>query len=572
MLDVVIRGGRVVDGTNAPARPADVGILGDRIVAIGTVEADAARTIDATGQVVAPGFIDVHTHYDAQVFWDGALTPSPLHGVTSAIGGNCGFSIAPLTGDPADAQYLMRMLSRVEGMPLESLEKGVPWNWRSTGEYFESVDGLLGINAGFMVGHSAVRRVVMGPAAVERESTPEELDAMRDVVRASMEAGAIGFSTSWSRAHNDLDGHMVPSRYAAREELIELARVAGEYEGTSLEINPKSGSLEPWTLELMSEMSAAARRPINWNLLVVSAHNVEETQQQLEAGDYAARHGARIIALTVPTGGGGLRLSLRSGVMFDSMPAWDEVMLLPLDQKIAAFRDADVRRRLFEASQRPDNPNPYLAKWARLTVLDAYSPENEQYVGRTIGEIADAEGREPWDVVCAIALADDLNTGFVLYGRPDTKEDWQARADVWRDRRALVGGSDAGAHLDMMSTAGYTTRMLSAARECDLMGIEEAVHLITQVPAELYGLRERGVLREGWKSDVVVFDPETVGTLPVEMRYDLPGDAGRLVAGATGVAHVLVNGEPIVSDGVLTDARSGAVLRSQLDSTTPSLV
>jgi N-acyl-D-aspartate/D-glutamate deacylase len=571
VLDLVIRGGTFVDGTGAPARPADVGIVGDQVVEIGTVETDAVTTIDATGKIVAPGFVDVHTHYDAQVFWDGALTPSPLHGVTTVFAGNCGFSVAPLTADPSDGEYLVRMLARVEGMPIEALHSGVAWDWTSSADYFAQVEPRLGVNAGFMVGHSAIRRAVMGADATRRESTPEELAKMQALLREGIEAGGMGFTTSWSRAHNDAEGQMVPSRYATREELVELARIAGEYEGTSLEINPKLGELEPWTVELMTAMSVAAQRPINWNLLVVTARTAAHAGRQLEADDVAAAAGGRIVALTSPVGDGQLRVSFHSGVLFDSMPGWDEVMQLPHDQKVAVFRDADARRRLDEAAQGPDNALRHLAHWRRWTILDVRTPENQQYVGRTIGEIAEAEGGDPWEVLCEIALRDDLYTGLVQLGRPSTAEDWQARTAVWRDRRALVGGSDAGAHLDMMSTAGYTTHMLAAVRNFGLMDVAEAVHLLTQVPAVFYGLRDRGVLREGWKADVVVFDAATVAPAAEVMRYDLPAGAGRLVSDAIGVEHVVVNGTPLVRDGALTDARPGALLRSGQDTMSPRL-
>ena len=207
-------------------------------------------TIDATGKVVAPGFVDVHTHFDAQVFWDGALTPSPLHGVTTAFAGNCGFTIAPLSDDPADGEYLMRMLARVEGMPLESLRDGVPWNWTSTAEYFDAIEGSLGINAGFMVGHSAIRRVVMGDdATAARGDARGARRRCAALLRAGLDAGGLGFSSSWARTHNDADGHMVPSRYASHDELVELARVAGEFEGTSLEFIPKVGPFEQWAVD-----------------------------------------------------------------------------------------------------------------------------------------------------------------------------------------------------------------------------------------------------------------------------------------------------------------------------------
>src|SRR6185312_2824182 len=247
MLDLLLTGGTVVDGTGSPRRRADVGVKDGRIVAIGTITDEAAQTVDATGKVITPGFIDVHTHFDAQVFWDSALTPSPLHGVTTVIGGNCGFTIAPLSADPSDGEYLMRMLARVEGMPLESLRDGVPWSWTSTGEYLDAVEkSSLGVNAGFMVGHSAIRRVVMGIESTERESTPDELAAMRRLLHEGLDAGGFGFSSSWARTHNDADRRMVPSRYASRDEILALCAVTGEHEGTQLEFIPMVGPFDEW--------------------------------------------------------------------------------------------------------------------------------------------------------------------------------------------------------------------------------------------------------------------------------------------------------------------------------------
>jgi N-acyl-D-aspartate/D-glutamate deacylase len=405
----------------------------------------------------------------------------------------------------------------------------------------------------------------MGADATRREAGPDEVEAMQTLLRQGLDAGAFGFSSSWSRAHNDAEGNMVPSRYALEAELVALSGVLSDYDGTSVEINPQSGAIEPWTFELMTAMSVAARATVNWNLLVVNAAGMEQVEQQLAADDYATARGGRIVALTLPVGSGRLRLSFRSGAILDAMPGWEEVMLLPYDDKLAAMRDPDVRRRLGEGAQQPDNRMLQLADWSTFTVTDVVAPENEQYRGRTIGEIAKAEGGDSWETMCRIVLADELNTGLVKISPPDGQENWTARTQVWRDHRALIGGSDAGAHLDMMSTAGYTTSLLAATRDFDLMGVEEAVHLITQAPAEFYGLRERGVLREGWKADVVVFDPATVGSEQVQMRYDLPGDAGRLVAGAVGIEHVLVNGAAIVDHGALTAARTGALLRAGSD-------
>jgi N-acyl-D-aspartate/D-glutamate deacylase len=571
MYDILIRGGDLIDGTGSAPRRADVGIQGDRIVAIGDLDEGAVETIDATGKVVAPGFVDVHTHYDAQVFWDGALTPSPLHGVTTALAGNCGFTIAPLSDDAADGDYLMRMLARVEGMPLESLREGVPWNWKSTADYFDEIEGRLGINAGFMVGHSAIRRVVMGEESTAREAKPEEFEAMQALLRAGLDAGAIGFSSSWARTHNDADGHMVPSRFASRDELVGLCGTVSEFAGTSLEFIPMVGPFEPWAVELMAAMSAAAQRPLNWNVLGVSAATLEAAEVKLEAGDYARAHGGRVVALTVPMSFP-VYLSFRSGFVLDAMPGWEDVMGLPLDEKLRFFDDKDALAELNERAQSDKNPLRMLANWANLRIHDVVAPENMDYRGRMVGEIAEAEGRSAWDVLTSIARADELNTSFGSVPAPETDDDWKARIQVWRDRRALIGASDAGAHLDLLASFNYATEVLGkAVRQRKLLPMEEAINLLTDTPAQLYGLKERGRIADGWKADVVVLDPETIGSHDVRMRMDLPGGAGRLYAEADGIEQVLVNGTGIVRDSKLTDARTGTLLRSGRDTETASL-
>jgi N-acyl-D-aspartate/D-glutamate deacylase len=448
----------------------------------------------------------------------------------------------------------------------------VPWNWVSTADYFDRIESnKVGINLGFMIGHSAIRRIAMGPESTQRESTPDELERMKALLRAGLEAGGLGFSTSYARTHNDADGNMVPSRHATIAELIDLARVTGEYEGTGLEIIPQVGPFDQWAIDLMVDMSVAAKRPINWNVMVVTQANIDECRSKLAAGDIARERGGKVVALTMPISFGA-RLSFNSGFVLDAMPGWESAMHASRDEKLALLSDKGARDALDAKAQSPDNPLRMLADWSTKIIFDVVAPENEQYRGQMVGAIAQAEGRDPWDVLCDIAVADELMTSFGTPTPVETVEDWTARLEVWRDPRAVIGASDAGAHFDLLASFNYATGLLErAVRRHQMCSFEEAIHLMTQVQAELYGLKERGVLREGWHADVIVIDPETVGTDEIAMRFDLPGDEGRLYADATGIDHVLVNGVPIVADGELTSGRGGTLLRSGRDTETPAL-
>ncbi len=574
MLDLKIIGGTIVDGSGAAAVRGDVGVRGGRIVAVGTVDESASRTIDATDLVVAPGFIDIHTHYDAQAFWDTTLSPSPLHGVTTVMGGNCGFTIAPLTAVDGgvvrddDADYLMRMLARVEGMPLESLQQGVPWDWRSSADYFDRLDGTLMPNAGFMVGHSALRRVVMHDAATEREATPEEVAQMQGLLRQGLAAGGMGFTSTWSPSHNDHLGHPVPSRCANRAELLALCSVVREFPGTQLEFIPAVGEFADDTFRLMGAMSAAADRPLNWNLLQVYAQNWDYVQHQLAGFGIAAAEGGRVLALTLPDTFR-LRLNFISGFILDILHGWDALMALPAEEKLRQLQDPVTRAEWNRLAQSTEGATRAIANWAGYWVLETFSPEWKPYQGRIIGDIARELGRDPWDVLVDIVLADELRTVIANQDRGQDDATWARRVEVWRDHRAVVGASDAGAHLDMIDSFSYSTTLLArAVRERGLLPLEEAVHYLTGAPANLYGLHERGRIGEGMCADLQVFDPATVGPGPVAMRFDLPGGAGRVYGEAEGVHHVIVNGVPCVEHGELLPARPGTLLRSGVDTHT----
>ncbi|NQZ98378.1 MAG: amidohydrolase family protein [Myxococcales bacterium] len=563
MLDIKITGGTIIDGTGAEPRRADVGIRDGRLVAIGEVDEDARETIDATGEIVCPGFIDVHTHYDAQVFWDGTLSPSSNHGVTTVFAGNCGFSIAPLS--PEAGSYLMRMLARVEGMPLESLQEGVPWDWKSFGEYLAKLDGNLSINAGFMVGHSAIRRVVMGERAVGHEASADELEQMKQLLSDSLAEGGIGFSSTISVTHNDAEGEPVPSRHASREELVELARVCSNHEGTALEFLPGVPPFNDDQKRLMADLSLAANRPLNWNVLIANGQDAALNENQLDASDFARSQGAEVLALTVPQSLT-VRLNFVTGFVLDALNGWDEFFKHSIEERKAILADPVSRKELAEKALRGEGVMANLARWERMTIHEAFTPATKQYEGRTVGEIAAEQGAEPFDALVEILLADDLRTSLMPASFGEDEESWQLRGRLWKDDRTIIGASDAGAHLDMIDTFAQTTQVLGrGVREFGLLSLEEAIHQLTQVPAELYGMRERGVLREGWIADVTVFDAETVGTGPTYTRADLPAGASRLYADANGIQHVFVNGVQVIRDGKHTEARPGTVLHSGRD-------
>ena len=572
MLDTKITGGVLVDGTGAPRRHAEVGIRDGRVVAVGDVDEPARKVIDADGRAVTPGFIDVHTHLDAQAFWDPDLSPSPLHGVTTAVAGNCGFTIAPLSAE--SAAYLMPMLARVEGMPLESLRAGVPWSWKTTGEYLDLLDGTLAANVGFMVGHSAIRRLVMGEAANERTCTPDELEAMKRLLRDGIEAGGLGFSTTTSDTHNDAESRPVPSRFADDHELVEMARVCGEYEGTSLELLPRGATtgreFPAEVAELMIGMSEAARRPLNWNIISPTASGLEACLAKLAVGDEAQKRGAKVVGLTMPVDMKA-RFSLRAGFVLDLFEGWGELLSKPVAERIRMLSEPVERKRLQVLAEGTSHMR-HLAAWTNLVLVETFTPGTAPYQGRLVGDVAAEKGCDPFDALIDIAIADELRTTFARSTPPPTEADWDARARIWKDPRALIGASDAGAHLDMIAAFRYSTGMLEdAVRLRQLLTLEEAVHMLTGAAARMYGMVGRGVVTEGAHADVLVIDTETMGSGPVGTRFDLPGGAPRLYADAVGIDHVIVEGVEVAKDGRYTGRRPGRILRSGKDTRTPTM-
>ena len=569
MFDLIVSGGTVIDGTGAAAVVADIGVRDGRIVAIGTITDSAAEVFDATGLVVAPGIVDPHTHYDAQLLWDPTASPSSNHGVTTVIGGNCGFTLAPLI--PGDADYLRKMMAKVEGMPLAALEHGTDWSWETFADYLGRLEGNISVNAGFLVGHCAIRRYVMGGEAVGSAADPAQVEAMRAELAAAIRAGALGFSFTNSTSHSDGEGEPVASRWATPDELIALCEETGMHEGTTLEgIVP--GCLDQFAddeIELLARMSAAANRPMNWNVLSVDSRVPERVPRQVLASDRASELGGRVVALTMPVQVP-MNMSFATFCGLWLIPGWQQVLGVPVAERVARLNDADTRVRLLELSQSPAaGVFRRLADWSEYVIGDTYSAVNEGLKGRIVKDIAAERGCSNFGTLLDIVCADDCRT--VLWPTPqdDDDESWRMRAELWNDPRAMIGGSDAGAHLDRMCGAPYPTRFLAdCIRGRQLISVERAVQLMTSAPAELFGLRDRGVLREGALADIFIFDPATVDSDQAALVVDLPGDSARLTAGSQGVARVFVNGVSIIENGQPTGATPGTVLHSGRDTQT----
>ena len=574
MLDHLIRGATVVDGTGAPARTADVGIRDGRIAVIaepGSTTESTRSSEDAAGLVLTPGFVDPHTHYDAQLFWDPFATPSMNHGVTTVAGGNCGFTLAPLR--PEDADYTRRMMSRVEGMSLAALEDGVDWTWRSFGEYLDALEGRIAVNAGFMVGHCALRRHVMGPDAVGGQPSPAQLEEMLRLFHASMEAGGWGLSTTQSSTHSDGDGKPVASRHAGPAELLALSKAVGEHEGTQIEAIV-AGCLDQFSddeIDLFVNMSATAGRPLNWNVLTIDASVPQRVPRQLLASERARKAGGRIVALTMPILTP-MNMSLGTFCALNLIPGWGEILSLPVPERIARLRDPAVRAEML---RRADSPEAgvfrRLADFGRYVIGDTYTEANAGVSGRVVRDIAAERGQESFQTLVEICANDDLRT--VLWPMPtdNDPDSWELRRRTWEHEDVMLGGSDAGAHLDRMCGAPYTTRFLGdCLRRRKLLPLERAVRMLTDDPARLFGLRGRGRIAQGYHADLVLFDPERIDAGVATLVHDLPGDSPRLDSRAQGVRSVRVNGVETIRDDEITGAIPGSVLRSGRDTRTVS--
>jgi len=559
MADLVIRGALLCDGSGREAAPGDLAVTGDRIAAVGRVAERGARELDGAGLALAPGFIDVHTHYDCQLFWDPQASPSPWHGVTTVVMGNCGFTIAPCR--EADRETLMQLLLFVEGMPIETLRAGIAWAWEDFGGYLGALEGRgVGPNVAAFIGHSAVRYRVMGRAAVERAATPEECAAMAALVREGMAAGAIGWSTSLSPTHFFGDGTPAPSRLADEAELLALARALADLERGVIEIAPRTTIGPPADKaeeqRSFAGLARASGKVVSWAPLLDNPFAPGSAQQIIaEAAELQAR-GVQVVPQV-----GCRPLEVRfdftePAFYLEQNPFWRPIMAKSRDERRRLFADAEFRAELC----RQTGFVAALAQgWDRLVLRLAASEGVRRRQDRSVAEIAAAEGRAPLDVFCDLVLEDDLATqwGVVLMNY-----DERAVAELIRHPAGLLALSDAGAHVDTLCDQGFTTYLLGHwVRDLGALPLEQAVRLVTAVPAERYGLHGRGRLAPGYAADLVLFDPARVAMRPTEMVYDLPRGQRRLLQRAEGIVDVLVNGTPVVADGAPTGRRPGRVLR-----------
>ena len=554
-FDFAIRGATIYEGSGMPAFIGDLAIEGGRLVEVGGRVGQARREFKAEGLAVAPGFIDSHTHMDAQVLWDPMVTSSSYHGVTSVVAGNCGLSLAPCKA--RDRDTLLHTFVRVEGMEMSLLRAAVEWQWTDVPGYLEALDrSQPALNVGVLVGHCALRQFVMGEDSVERPATGDEIDTMRSALGRAMRSGALGFSTNQNPRHIRDDGKPLPSRLAEFAEIEALGAVLGELNRGVVQMSSAPGGAD--RVERLANFSLLTGRPVIWNAILHSWADPENWRAMLAATENAFRRGARAWANT-NTRAFNNRFTLKDAQEFDEFPTWRALMLGPLEEREKAFRDPEVRGRLkWEAVDDPKR-GTFHKRWDLVYIVKPVLAKNQELKGQSVAQLAQRQGKEVLDAFLDLALEEDLETGFRT---PLTNGDPDAVGQIVASPYTVLGQSDAGAHLAIDAGFGYCTGLLANfVRERGALTLEAAIRKLTGMQAQIFGITDRGLLRSGMAADVVVFDPATVRPEEPELVHDLPGGAARLVQQASGIHLVLVNGEPILEGGKLTGARPGQVLR-----------
>ena len=546
-MDLLLRHASLIDGTGRPARAADVAVEDDRIARVapaGELSPEpGTQVVDLDGLVLAPGFIDVHTHYDAQILWDPDLTPSSWHGVTSVVMGNCGFGVAPTRPEHRDT--IVRTLENVEGMSMDALNSGIDWCFETFPEYLEALDARAKrLNVGAFVGHTPLRLFVLG--GDERPATADEVEAMRGIVREAIEAGALGFSTSRQPAHQGAFGRPVPSRFAETDEVDALASVLGELGRGIVQVSIGPGMF----VDQFSAMAVRHGVPVTWTALVARADKPGAALRTVERGAALPGEVYPQIACRPIV----MQISMTDPVPLAEIDVWKEVLARPRGERAALYADDAWRDRA-----RGETVDAWHHRWPKTSVEETGT--HHEVVGVPLDRLAVERGTTPFDVMLDLALSDGMATRFRIV--LDNDGDGEI-ADLLADERTLLGLSDAGAHASQLCDACYSTHLLGHwVREREAITLEEAVWRLTGHPHQAFRIAERGLVQQGFHADLVAFDPEAVGCTPVERVADQPGGADRLVVRSTGVEHTWVNGVATrVAGEDVPGAAPGRLLRS----------
>jgi N-acyl-D-aspartate/D-glutamate deacylase len=554
--DLVIRSGTVVDGTGAPRTYADIAVTDGRIVEVGKVDGPTKKTIDASDLIVAPGFVDPHTHYDAQICWDDVTSPSCWHGVTTVVMGNCGVGLAPCR--PEAREVAAWDLVNVEAIPFEVLKAGVTWDWESFPEYMDAAARRgSGLNLGFLAALTPFRHYVLGEESMERAATPEETATIAGLLREAMEAGAFGFTTTNAGQHIGYQGRPLACRLASDDELRAYGNILRELGRGAIELalTNEVSKVDASERELLDLLLSASGRPVTWLALLNRDDNPNAVQETLvEVADLIERGSVPQCTCRPFI----IQIDLRTPFVFANMECWNPVFNRTVEEQMAVYRDPEFRAAFKEALRRP---LIFSARWQLATVLEASDPALAHYVGRTVADIAAERHADPVDTFLDLAIEDELRMQFnyELFNADESRI-----PELITDPRTLIGLSDGGAHVDSLCDAGYCTYLLGTwVRDKAVMTLERAVQRITTEPAALFGITQRGRIAPGLAADFAIFDLETVGSDKTgEMRHDLPGGGRRLVMSARGMEYTVVNGEVLFEHGADTGARSGQVLRS----------
>ena len=563
--DLLIKNGTVIDGSGLPRYRGDVAVRHGRIAAIGRIRSGAREVIDAEGQVVAPGFVDGHTHMDAQVFWDPLGTSSCWHGITSVVMGNCGFTLAPCA--KANKHMVVRNLQRAEDIPPAAMEAGIDWRWTTFPEFLDTLESLpKGINYSGYIGHSALRTYVMGERAFDQKATDDDLRAMERELRDALRAGAMGFTTSRSPAHETPEGRPVASRAASWDEVRRLVNVMGELNagifelaGEGVDRAPGDPGLREYHTRLR-DLAVESGRPITFG--VFSRKGVPDVwRKYLALLDETAAAGGRMFAQVHSRSLSAL-LSFKTQMPFDRLPLWKEIRALPLAEQERTLRDPEVKRKLIEASSARSDGRALgtEAKDADYDVLQVFDTVYGPH--KTVAQVARERGQHPAETMIDLALERHMDAFFL---QPVANEDQDFALELMRHPRTVTTFSDSGAHVSQLMDSSLQTHVLSHwVRVKQAFTLEQAVRMLSLVPATLWGFSDRGLIREGMAADLVVFDPDTIAAEMPEVVDDLPAGARRLTQRTRGIAATVVNGEVLLRDGKHTGAHPGQLLRGPL--------